>query len=131
MKYKGRSSRGSVWPYVLLITLIIASFLLYLFVYPMELFSNAPTLEYYYSDSCPHCKNFRPIWDKAVAEMKKQGLSIKAVEYDMSKEESHSRASKFNVEGLPTVLYVKDEKATPFNGDRNVNDLVKFVKDQA
>ncbi len=129
MKYKGKS-RGSTWPYILVITLLVASFLLYLFVSPMEYFSNNATLEYYYSDTCPHCQNFRPTWDATVAEMKKQNLSVKAVEYNMKNEASHSRASKFSVEGLPTVLYVKDEKATSFNGDRTVDDLIKFVKAQ-
>lgn len=126
-----KRSKGSIWNStlvtVIVVILIVVSFVLSMFVNPIEYFSNNPTLEYYYSETCPHCVRFSPIWDKAVAEMKKQGLKVSAVKYDMADKANQARAEQYGVQGMPTVLLVK-ESSIEFKDDRTVENLVSFVK---
>jgi len=75
---------------------------------------------------CGHCKNFKPTWDLL---LKNYG-NIKDIELiEVSSNEKPDLVELFEVDGFPTILYVKDnKKVSEYKGDRSYEDLVKYMK---
>ena len=89
--------------------------------------SNKPYREilFFTLDSCGHCKNMKPAWELLKNNYGKNQF-IKLVEVNAK---NQKLVDLYNVQGFPTILYVKDEKKqTEYNGDRSYEDLVKFLK---
>ena len=75
---------------------------------------------------CGHCENFQPTWDLL---MKNYGniKSIKLIQ--ASSNEKPELVKQFEIQGFPTILYVKDnKKVSEYKGDRSYEDLVKYMK---
>lgn len=111
---------------LIIVILILGTVLLFKKV---EGFSNSvKTLEYYYMKSCPHCKDFNPVWDKLDAEFKKNNINVKTVKYDMMGD-GEERSRRFEVSGAPTLLLTKDDKLVKeYVGARTVESIIAFVK---
>jgi thiol-disulfide isomerase/thioredoxin len=75
---------------------------------------------------CGHCKNFKPTWDL----LEQNYGDIKEIKLiQVSSNEKPELVEKFEIEGFPTILYVKDNrKVSEYKGDRTYNDLEKFMK---
>ncbi len=110
----------------------------------------------YYADWCGHCVRFKPEWAKFKAEMARKHSNLCTV---AEVEQSHlSNVPAAQVEGYPTIKFYRPMGApaktanvpgfnfianmlggaaserrgsneVPFEGDRTVNTLVQFVKD--
>ena len=114
---------------IFLVLLIIG--LVYLFKkkehFGNEETGNSKTLEYYYMESCPHCKDFNPVWDKLSTEFQKQNIKIKLEKYDIMGA-GQDRAQKFNVSGAPTILLTKNDKLVKeYTGPRTFEGLKTFA----
>ena len=74
---------------------------------------------------CGHCKNFKPTWELLV----KNYGDIKDIELiQVSSNEKPDLVELFEIEGFPTILYVKDnKKVSEYKGDRSYEDLVKYM----
>jgi thiol-disulfide isomerase/thioredoxin len=141
-----KSMFESKWFYALVAAVLLVSAILYFFVMPVERFENAekpasasasnpsnPSMEYFYLETCPHCVEFAPVWDDAVAAFKKEGLNVKTQKYDANDKDTggKARADFFGVREFPTVLYVYGPAKTDkveYNGPRTADGLVAFVK---
>ncbi len=79
------------------------------------------------SDSCPHCIDFKPEWDKF------KSLNIKnidTIEINSEKNQNNDIYNKYYVEGFPTIVIEKpDGKFTHFEGTRTSDNLVKFLQE--
>jgi thiol-disulfide isomerase/thioredoxin len=53
------------------------------------------------SDTCGHCKTFKPIWDAVT----KKYHNLKFIVYDYMKDESVMK--EYNIEGFPTIIVEK------------------------
>ena len=75
---------------------------------------------------CGHCKNFKPTWDLL---LKNYG-NIKDIELiQVSSNEKPDLVEKYEIQGFPTILYIKDnKKVSEYKGDRSYEDLVKYMK---
>lgn len=75
---------------------------------------------------CGHCKNFKPTWELLV----KNYGDIKDIELiQVSSNEKPDLVELFEIDGFPTILYVKDnKKVSEYKGDRSYEDLVKYMK---
>lgn len=85
------------------------------------------TIEYYYMNNCGHCITFDPIWTKF---SNTPSSKYNYAKYDINdNSEGQKRAQKFNITGTPTIIATKNnEKLNEFEGDRKIEDLVKFAE---
>lgn len=116
--------------YMFIVAIImIALVIIFFTMNPIEKFGNSTkSLEYFYMPSCPHCKDFNPVWEELKNKVSKQGIDIKMEKYDIvgSGEE---RAKKFDVSSAPTILLTDGDKLLKeYNGNRNVDSILAFLK---
>ena len=65
--------------------------------------SEAPSVVYFYSEDCPHCKAFDPIFER-MAESYKDKLKFVKV----FRQQNRALAEKYNIRNSPTVLFIKN-----------------------
>jgi len=87
--------------------------------------NKAIDLYFFKADWCGHCKNFRETWN-ALAD--KFNDKINFISYDSDKDQK--KIKEWRVEGFPTLIYRKGTTATEYNGDRDINSLINFIKNE-
>ena len=82
----------------------------------------------FYAPCCGHCKAFHPEFEK-VAKASKGLFKIGAVNCDVEKD----MASKYKIEGFPTVLFFGDNKkeTEEYEGDRKAEKVIDYLLDKA
>lgn len=82
-----------------------------------------------YADWCGHCKKIKPTWD-SVSEKVNKDDELKMVKINCGEgtPEQKKIMSKYEVDGYPTILIVDNGKASPYEGDRTEEALLKQVK---
>ena len=78
-----------------------------------------------YAPWCPHCKAFYPEMVDALKndELKKMGVVFGRVDIEYN----HEVGNKYNVHGMPTVLYFENgEKKVIYNGGRTADKIVEW-----
>lgn len=110
---------------ILAVCIVILIGLAFLICNRKEMFSSKPTLTYYYLPTCGWCTKFNPEWEKfvkmapdTIVTNKADGMSSPDIE-------------KYDIKSFPHIQLVKDDKVTVFEGDRTVENLMKFVTDNA
>jgi len=82
----------------------------------------------FYADWCGWSQKFLPIWTEFKNSKDKfdefKNLSIITIN-DSEKPEV---AKKFNINGFPTIKFLKNDQAIDFNGERTVENLIDFCK---
>ncbi|KEP46636.1 protein disulfide isomerase [Rhizoctonia solani 123E] len=92
-----------------------------------------PALVEFYAPWCGHCKNLAPVYEQladAFAHVKDKVLIVKADADGEAKE----IAGKHGVTGFPTLKWFGADDATksePYEGGRELNDLVAFIEQNA
>jgi thioredoxin-like negative regulator of GroEL len=82
-----------------------------------------PSLIYFSSENCGHCKKFTETWESIKHEdiIKKKIVDgtaeFKAVE------------DKFNITHFPTILLVNGDKTIEYDGERTEDNIVKWLND--
>lgn len=109
-----------------LVLVLVVLVMLYKRFAKKEGFSNAVTVTYFFLPNCPHCKDFRPEWDKYVTQAKKEGVQTREV--DGSDPKNATTVSQKGIKGYPTVLVTKDGKDVEFDKERTSDALAQFVK---
>jgi protein disulfide-isomerase len=90
-----------------------------------EVNENKPSIYLFKASWCGHCINFRETWN-ALAD--KFHDKINFISYD-SKNDS-KKMKEWRVEGFPTLIFRKGTSATEYNGDRDIDSLINFIKNQ-
>ena len=85
----------------------------------------------FYADWCGHCKNIKPDWDSAAksvnSDMKKKMIKVNCG--DMKNSEHKKIMEKYNINGYPTILVLKDGKIVKdYDGERDKKSFIDFVK---
>ena len=80
------------------------------------------TIYLFKAEWCGHCKEFSNTWE---ALKKKYHKKINFVTYDSDKNAKEVRDAK--IEGYPTIILNKGEKAIEYNGPRNIDSLSHFI----
>lgn len=82
----------------------------------------------FYKPTCPACVAFEPVWTEFVSKVDTSKVQI--VNVDTSADPDNKQAKEFNIEFVPTVVGVKKSDGLPikYNGDRNVTDMLAWVK---
>lgn len=111
------------------ILIIVTVWLAVSFLRKIEKFESVPTITYYYLPTCGWCTKFTPIWDTFAEEVKLKGLNVRVKKVNGS--EASEEVNKYNINGFPHVQLVKGEQVLPFSGERTVEALMAFVKENA
>jgi protein disulfide-isomerase len=90
-----------------------------------EVNENKPSIYLFKASWCGHCKNFRETWN-ALAD--KFNDKINFISYDSDKDQK--KIKEWRVNGFPTLIFRKGTAATEYNGDRDINSLINFIKNE-
>ncbi|KAI0563820.1 Disulfide-isomerase PDIA-3 Endoplasmic reticulum lumen [Gracilaria domingensis] len=78
----------------------------------------------FFAPWCGHCQSMKEDFEKAAAEV--QG---KAVLADVDATVEEELASKYNIDGFPTLkLFSNGEELTDYNGARDKESIIKFIE---
>jgi thiol-disulfide isomerase/thioredoxin len=125
----------------LLITTIVALVLIFLFMEDgynwiiskfnkKEGFDGEPqnVLYMFYVDWCPHCTSAKPEIERLKKNMENESIENQKVEVRMvNAEKEEALASKFNVKGYPTIIFVKQGKKYTYEGERTADAIKAFM----
>jgi len=85
--------------------------------------SNKDVLCLYHWKECGYCREFAPIWDNVIRQMKDK-INVVSIEL----EGIRGLESKYSVVSFPTILiYRNGERFKEFNKNRNEKELMKFI----
>lgn len=74
------------------------------------------------ADWCGYCKMFKNTWKS----LKKENLDIELIEYDSEKDKKI--LMKYQIRGFPTILLERENEIVEYEGNRELEDLVNFIK---
>jgi len=84
------------------------------------------TMIYNFNTSwCGYSVRFQPIWDEFTSLI--TDPNIKAMDVKCDDDQNKDLCEKFEVEGYPTVIKVKNNNITMYDGPRTAQDLLNFV----
>ena len=83
----------------------------------------------FYAPWCGHCKNLAPEYEKAATILKKNDPPVPLIKVDCTAETAV--CSKYGVSGYPTLKIFKSGDASEYNGPREADGIVKYMKSRA
>ena len=85
----------------------------------------------FYAPWCGHCKALHPKYEEVAKKLKEKNPKLVMAKMDATENEVES----VNISGFPTVKFYpgnkKDKAPIDYNGDRSVEDMIKFIKTNA
>jgi thiol-disulfide isomerase/thioredoxin len=86
-------------------------------------------LYFFYTTWCPHCKKAMPVWEKFKEKIQPTGVNgvkINFIEVDCDKDPD--TASRFNVEGYPTIKLSHNKKVVEYDAKPDIDTLNQFLQ---
>ena len=94
--------------------------------------ANQVILILFYVDWCPHCVSTKPEFAKVVQKMNNQKVNGKNVKVHACNCEGsqveQEVAKENNIQGYPTIKLIKNSEVLDYNGGRNAEEMMDFVK---
>ena len=115
--------------FLIILLVVLAGFVLYNLYKNgnLELFSGGAKLYFFFADWCGYCKQFKPEWEKLKNE---SNLGVQLEEVDCTdNNNTPALAKEYNVRGFPTLIFVSGNNKVTYQGQRNKDSLVSFIKD--
>ena len=85
----------------------------------------------FYAPWCGHCKALYPKYEQVAKILKEKNPLLVLAKIDATENEVES----VNISGFPTIKfypgYKKDKAPLDYNGDRTVDNIIKFIKNNA
>lgn len=92
---------------------------------------NKDVLVEFYAPWCGHCKAFEPKYKQFAAKYTSEQPNLVVAKFDAT---ANDIPENFVVEGFPTIYFVpsgKKNKPIKYSGNRDLDDLTKFVRENA
>lgn len=88
---------------------------------------NENVLLEFYSEGCPHCEEFAPIYNDIAKRVKSSGLSVQVARIDGNKHEEST--NEYGIQGFPTVFFVNSKRniKSEYSGERTADAVLKFL----
>ena len=80
-----------------------------------------------YCIRCGHCKSLAPEWIKAAKALSDSPVKLAKVDAT----EHTGLAKTYEIKGFPTIKYIKNGKASDYNGGRTESEIVSWVNKKA
>lgn len=91
--------------------------------------SGQPIVVMFYAPWCKHCKDIKPAYVKAAAELKSQGFTGKLAMLDCTK--YLETAETYEIAGFPTIMLFRNGRIVrKYKGNRTTADLVQFARNE-
>ena len=126
------------WTYAFYAVLIFVGILIIVMMFgkPVESFTNSKkknkhvkTLEYFYMPSCPHCKDFNPIWDEVTTKVSQEDIAVRTQKHNLMGD-GEELGKKYHVNAAPTILLISDDgNVKEYKGPRETKAIIAFLKD--
>ena len=85
----------------------------------------------FYAPWCGHCKALHPKYEEVAKKLKEKNPKLLMAKIDATENE----VENINISGFPTVKFYpgnkKNKMPIDYNGDRSVDDMIKFIKTNA
>ena len=85
----------------------------------------------FYAPWCGHCKALHPKYEEVAKKLKAKNPKLLMAKIDATENE----VENINISGFPTVKFYpgnkKNKAPIDYNGDRSVDDMIKFIKTNA
>jgi len=81
----------------------------------------------FYAPWCGHCKHLAPEYEKAATELKGR---VPLAKVDADSATNKPLASRFEIQGFPTLKLFRNGKPTDYQGERSAEAIVSFLKRQ-
>lgn len=91
--------------------------------------SSKPTIGVYYTNWCGYSREFiQQFNNDEQNKVRNAGAEVKLI--DCEKDNGPELCKKYDVQGFPTILLHSSQNSDPilYNGNRNGDDIAKFVK---
>lgn len=94
--------------------------------------NNTAEVMFFYVDWCPHCKTAKPAWEKFSSEnrgIKVGNYNVLFTEINCTQEtqENSNLMNKYNIEGFPTIIMLKDGDVIQFDAKPTEDTLSQFL----
>lgn len=91
--------------------------------------SNKKVFVLFYTTSCSHCTQLKPVWDKAEAAASDKMVSINVS--DQTNPVVQALTKKYNITSYPYMVIMDNGTVTDtYNGGRSESDLANYIKAQ-
>uniref|UniRef100_A0A7S0EYX9 Thioredoxin domain-containing protein n=1 Tax=Hanusia phi TaxID=3032 RepID=A0A7S0EYX9_9CRYP len=87
-----------------------------------------PTFVKFFAPWCGHCKRLEPTWHALADKVDAEIPNVKIATVDCTVESG--LCNKNNIRGYPTLILFKTGEQIAYQGGRNEQDLLNFVKEK-
>lgn len=78
-------------------------------------------------DGCGHCDKFNSTWDELVS-FYKDNNKVKLFKYDINEGKGKELATTYKINSAPTIKIINNDTSYEYNGNRQADDIKKFVE---
>lgn len=82
----------------------------------------------FYAPWCGHCKKLEPEYTKAAKTLFDEGSKIPLVKVDATASENSDSATKYGVQGYPTIKWFVGGNSSDYDGPRDAQGIVDWIK---